>query len=291
MAGEPELVADLGAELGEGALWDGRDASLWFTDIKRRRVYRYHPATHDLSSWNAPAEIGFVVPAQSGGFIAGLQGGLHRFDPESGRFELLAAVEADRPGNRLNDAAVDPAGRLWFGSMDNAEEADSGAFYCFHRGELHVTGLDGICITNGPAISPDGSTLYWVDTLGRAIFECAIRADGALGASRQLIAIAPADGHPDGPTVDSEGCLWIGLYGGWAARRYSPAGDLLESVAFPVGNITKLAFGGDDMRTVFATTASQKLTADELSKQPKAGGLFRFRTEVAGLASPAVADR
>ena len=99
----------------------------------------------------------------------------------------------------------------------------------------------------------------------------------------------PAEGHPDGPTVDAEGCIWISLYSGWEARRYSADGELVDRVCFPVSNITKIAFGGSDLRSAFATTARHLLRPDALEQQPLAGGLFRFEAGVAGVPSPLVA--
>jgi D-xylonolactonase len=290
MADEARLVWEVAAELGEGPVWDQRDSRLWFTDIKRQKVHRYDPATGDRRSWDAPEQVGFILPAESGGFIAGLQSGLHRFDPESGRFDLLLEVEPDRPTNRLNDGVVDPAGRLWFGTMDNGEREKSGAFYGYHRGQLTRTHLTGIAITNGPAVSPDGRTLYWVDTVGGGIYACDVAEDGSLGPSRDFAMIAPRDGHPDGPTIDSEGCVWISLYAGWEAHRYSPAGALVQRVRFPVANITKIAFGGPHLRTAYATTARQLLKPDELARQPLAGALFEFDVEIPGVACPMIAD-
>lgn len=290
MTREARLVWPIEAELGEGPVWVQSDTALWFTDIKRRKVHRFDPATEDQRSWDSPEQVGFVLPAQSGGFIAGLQSGLHRFDPDSGRFDLLVEVEPDKPDNRLNDGVVDPAGRLWFGTMDNKERGKTGAFYRYQRGDLRKTHVQGISITNGPAVSPDGRTLYWVDTLGGTICACDIGSDGELGPSRPFVKIPPDEGHPDGPTIDSEGCVWISLYAGWEARRYSPAGDLLERVRFPVGNITKLAFGGPDLRTAYATTARQLLKPDEIERQPLAGGLFAFTLEVPGVPCPLIAD-
>lgn len=287
--GEPISVWDVGAELGEGPVWVERDSALWFTDIKRQKIHRFDPANGDKCSWDAPEQVGFVFPARTGGYIAGLQSGLHRFDERSGRFELIVEIDAELPDNRLNDGVVDPAGRLWFGTMNNGERARSGSFYRFDGGEVIATGLTGIAITNGPALSPDGRILYFVDTLEGTINACDVGEDGALGPSRLFVRIAPRDGHPDGPTVDAEGCVWIGLYAGWEARRYSPAGELIGCVRFPVANITKIAFGGDDLRTVYATTARHLLSAEELERQPQAGHLFSFRAEVPGLPGNLVA--
>ena len=159
MAGEPRVVWELAAELGEGPVWVERDRALWFVDIKKQQVHRYDPATDERSSWTAPEQVGFVFPAERGGFVAGLQSGLFHFDEKTGVFDLIVKVEADKPDNRLNDGVVDPSGRLWFGTMDNGEKAKSGAFYCFADCEVKPTGLDGIAITNGPAISSDGRIL------------------------------------------------------------------------------------------------------------------------------------
>ncbi|MEA3061387.1 MAG: xylono,5-lactonase [Sphingomonadales bacterium] len=280
-------VWDVQAELGEGPVW--ADGALWFVDIKRRKVHRYDPASAGRRSWDSPEQVGFIVPAEGGGFVAGLQSGLHRFDPASGAFVPIAEVEPDRPDNRLNDGVVDPSGRLWFGTMDNGEKAKTGAFYRFRSGVVARTGLDGIAITNGPCLSPDGRILYFVDTLGGTIEAADVAEDGTLGDARPFARIDPRDGYPDGPTIDAEGCVWIALYAGWEARRYSPKGELIGRVRFPVSNITKIAFGGDDLRTVWATTARQLLRPDQLERQSEAGDLFEFRAEVPGIASPLVA--
>ena len=290
MGREAHLAWEVQAELGEGPVWVARDEALWFTDIKRQKIYRFDPTTAEGKSWDAPEQVGFIFPAKSGGFITGLQNGLHRFDPKKGRFTLLVEVEPDLPDNRLNDGVVDSQGRLWFGSMDNSERQKTGAYYCFRKGKLSRTSLTAISITNGPAVSPDGKMLYWVDTLARTISACEIWGDGVLGPSQLVVRIDPQDGHPDGPTVDSEGGIWIGLYSGWEARRFSPAGELLERVRFPVSNITKVAFGGSDYRTGFVTSARHLLKPEQLAQQPLAGSLFAFAAGVPGIACPAVDD-
>jgi sugar lactone lactonase YvrE len=288
MASEPEVVWPLAAELGEGPVWVQRDRALWFVDIKKHQVHRFDPASGARSSWTAPEQVGFLFPAERGGFVAGLQTGLHHFDEQSGAFELIAEVDADKPGNRLNDGAVDPEGRLWFGTMDNDEKAKNGAFYCFAGGRVEPTGIDNVTITNGPAVSPDGRLLYFVDTL-KGTIECAeILGAGRLGDRRPFVKIDPKEGHPDGPTVDSEGCVWIALYAGWEARRYAPSGELIGRVRFPVANITKLAFGGDDLHSAYATTARQLLTSDDIARQPQIGDLFEFRSDVPGISCPLV---
>jgi len=285
---EPRNAWPLAAELGEGPVWVQRDHALWFVDIKKQQIHRYDLADGSKNSWDAPEQVGFVFPAERGGFVAGLQSGLYHFDDKSGGFELIAKVEADKPDNRLNDGVVDPQGRLWFGTMDNKEKAKSGAFYCFADGKVTATGIDDIAITNGPAVSPDGRLLYLVDTLKGTIEVADIGDDGSLDNRRPFTRIEKSDGHPDGPTIDSNGYLWISLYAGWEVRRYSPAGDLVERVRFPVANITKIAFGGEDLRTAYATTARQLLKPEDIAKQPQIGDLFEFRVDVPGVICPLV---
>jgi sugar lactone lactonase YvrE len=275
----------LHASLGEGPLWWA--GALWFTDIKQKKVHRYDPATDEKKSWTAPSEVGFLAPRKNGHFIAGAKTGLMDFDPLTGGFTPLCAVEPGRPENRLNDGAVDPEGRLWFGSMDDGESRATGMLYRFYRGSLAPMD-SGYVITNGPAFSPDGRVLYHTDTLARRIYAFDLGRDGALANKRVFAEIE--EGHPDGPTVDSQGCLWTGLFGGWSVRRYSPDGRLLQTVSFPVANITKIAFGGAGLATAYATTAAKGLDANELNGQPLAGGLFCFKAPAPGLAAFAVAE-
>lgn len=279
---EPVSIWQLGAPLGEGPVWVERDQALWFVDIKSHKIHRYDPVSGATHSWNAPGQVGFLLPIEGGGFVAGLQTGLSRFDERDGSFTHICAPEPDLPTNRLNDATVDPQGRLWFGSMDDGESDITGAIYRLDSDGACVAVSPHVAITNGPAVSPDGKTLYHVDTLVGVIYACDIDDAGMLANRREFVRIPNEEGHPDGPTVDSEGCVWVGLYNGWGVRRYSPAGELLETVKFPVSAITKIAFGGPDLKTVFATTANKHIAPGDLAKEPHAGDLFRFDVSVAG---------
>lgn len=283
MARTADHVCSVGAELGEGPCWSASDQQLWFVDIKGLRVYRLDPGAGRLVSWAAPAQPGWIFPAGDGRMIAGLQSGIHAFDPDDGGFTLLAAPEAANPGNRLNDAVTDSFGGIWFGSMDDGETRATGRVYRFADGRVTATAIPPCAIVNGPALSPDGRTLYHVDTLGGTIDAYDLDETGLPAGHRRLATLDVRQGHPDGPTVDAEGCIWIGLFGGWGARRYSPRGELIERVEFPVANVTKIAFGGPDLRTAYATTAHKGLSAAERAAQPLAGDIFAFRTGVPGL--------
>jgi D-xylonolactonase len=167
--------------------------------------------------------------------------------------------------------------------MDNAESAATGLVYHWHDGTLTRADIPPAPITNGPAISPDGRTLYAVDTLGKRINAYPVDADGKVGTPRLFLTVGPDDGHPDGAICDSEGGVWVGFFGGWAARRFALDGTCTDIVRFPVANVTKIALGGPDGRTAYATTAAKGLDDAAREAQPLAGNLFTFRVAVAGV--------
>lgn len=281
---KPELVWDVRAELGEGPVWDAERRCVWFVDIKGRRLHRYGHDDGAQASWAAPDQIGFALPAEDGSLICGVRGGLYRFDVEHGDFSLFQPVEAGRPQNRLNDGFVAPDGSLWFGSMDDAERVRTGALYRWFRGELERKD-DGYSVTNGPAMSPDGRTLYHHDTLDRMIFAFD-HADGVIS-NKRLFAETP-DGYCDGPSVDAEGVVHVGLFNGWGVARFTPRGERIETLRLPVQTVTKAAFGGDDLRDLYCTTAWLG-NGDKRDAQPTLGGLYRLRVETRGLSQHRIA--
>jgi len=282
---QAQPACEVNAELGEGPVWVSREAALWFVDIRGEQLHRYDPATREHATWSTPDTPGFIVPVRGGGFLVGLKSGLCRFEPASGEFTHYGRVEPHAPDNRLNDGTVGVDGALWFGSMDDLETSPSGALYRLDAG-AHPVALDtGYVITNGPAFSPDGKVFYHTDTVNRTVYAFDHLETGTLTRKRVFVRIEEGGGHPDGTAVDAEGGVWIALWGGWGVRRYSPQGELLTRVRFECANVTKIAFGGGDRCTAFATTAWKGLTEAERAAQPRAGDLFQFRTDVPGLPS------
>lgn len=275
-------VRKVSAELGEGPVWVERESALWFVDIKGRRLHRWHPASGEHRDWAAPEQPGFLAPMRGGGFVVGLKNGLHRFDPQTREFELLARVEPHLPNNRLNDGSIGPEGILWFGSMDDHEVEASGALYRVGADGRCVVLEKGYVIANGPAFSPDGRVFYHTETMERTVYAFDHLQPQTLTGKRVFARIEEDAGHPDGTAVDQEGCVWIALFGGWGVRRYSPAGELLATVRLPCANVTKVAFGGPGLRTGYVTTAWKGLTKEERAVQPLAGDLFSFEAPAPG---------
>jgi xylono-1,5-lactonase len=274
-----ELIWPLTATLGEGPVWLDDERALWFVDIKQGHLHRHRPETGACDTFVFGGRPSFVVPVSGGGMIVGDGATLVRGD--GGRRGAIVGKITMPPGNRTNDATVDSKGCLWFGTMDDGENESTGRIYRFD-GKIREMG--GACvISNGPAISPDGGSLYHVDSAAGLVWRFTIDTGGLLTDGNILIRCDISKGHPDGVVVDSEGCLWIGMWGGWCVRRYSDQGEFMADVPLPCANVTKIAFGGEDLLTAYVTTARAGLSKAALIDQPLAGGLFAFAAPVAGL--------
>lgn len=284
-ASNVDCVWGVSALLGEGPVWDARENCLWFVDIKAGRLHRYDPASRSCATNHLGGNPSFVLPAAPVGLVIGNRDTLlHR--AEDGGLKAIARVEMPA-GNRFNDATVDVEGRIWFGSMDDGETHSTGRVYRFDRGSIRETGGAAV-ITNGPAISSDGRWLYHVDSAARTIWRFDIAERAELRDGVVFAMLKPEEGYPDGVSLDAEDHLWVGLWGGWAARRYSPNGHIAGEVALPCANVTKIAFGGPDLRTAYATTARVGLDPAAAADQPLAGGLFAFPVDVPGRPLPLV---
>jgi sugar lactone lactonase YvrE len=289
IAAEVRPILDPQSKLGEGALWDAERGVVWFVDIKRHRLWHFDPATGSNAFTEAHEQIGWALPAEGGLLLCGLRDGLFTFDPDTQHFEKLAAVPGEPAGNRLNDACTDPWGRVWFGSMDDSEEAASGRFYVFDRGAIRPAGPSGIRITNGPTVSGSGDRIYFTDTTGQKIMVADLGPTG-LGEARLFVdtgALFP-DAYPDGPIVDAEDHVWTGLYLGAKVARFSPDGELAGTVTMPARDITKMTLGGADLKTAYVTTATKNMDEAAFKEFPAAGKLLSFDSPVAGVAQTRV---
>ncbi|NOK04644.1 MULTISPECIES: SMP-30/gluconolactonase/LRE family protein [Myxococcus] len=272
------------AVLGEGPFWMATEGALYWLDIPGRKVHRLELQSGAQASWDTPLRIASLAPRRSGGFIAGTERGLAFYEPRSARLERLLDPEPERPHNRCNDGKVDPQGRFWVGTMDDREKAPTGGLYRFDA-QGHLARIDeGYTVTNGPAFSPDGRTLYVNDSPRRVTYAFDLGPDGAATRRREFLRFDEPHGFPDGMTVDAEGGLWIAFYGGGCVRRFSPDGAWLAEYRLPVAKTTSVAFAGDALDRLFVTTGRDGLSAEELEAQPLAGGLFELTPGVRGVA-------
>lgn len=281
----PHVAYRLDAQLGEGPIWLPDEQALWFVDIKSGRIHRFHPATKSCLTHLVGGQPSFVVPVAGGALLVGSSDSIYRMG-RNGYLEPLLKI-AMPAHNRTNDATVDSAGRLWFGTMDDEEKRPSGALHCLEKGRLSRTEWRAV-VTNGPAVNTDGNCIYHVDSGERTIWRIPLKDGACANEGEVFVKLGEHEGFPDGIVLDSEDCLWVALWDGWGVRRYAPDGSLLLHVPFPCARVTKIAFGGPDLRTAYVTTARVGLDGDALARQPLAGSLFAFETPVAGRVLPEV---
>ncbi|MET7422002.1 SMP-30/gluconolactonase/LRE family protein [Dactylosporangium sp. NPDC005555] len=275
-----ETLSDIPCELGESTLWDEATGRLHWVDIDRDLLFTLDWATRDVATMRLPSTVGSVGLRAGGGLVAALRHSLAFVDPVTREVEVVAEVEADVPGNRCNDGAVDPAGRFWFGTMDEAESGANGAFYCL-RGDRTVTkAFGGIIVSNGPAWSPDGRTMYHVDSARSRITAYEFDpATGTVGAGRLFASDEDEAWFPDGVTVDAEGFVWNCKWDGGRIVRYSPDGAVDRVVELPVPRPTRCAFAGPDLALLAVTSARRGRGA----AAPRSGHLLLLDPDARGL--------
>jgi sugar lactone lactonase YvrE len=282
-----EPVGDAVAELGEGPYWDPADASLLWVDIPAGVLHRTAIPLGETVSADVGAPVSAALPVAGGVLIARRNQLVLREPAAGGRWsERVMAQAADREEVRFNDASVDPAGRVWVGSMHIPETDPIGELYRLDLGGVLTALLTDVTVSNGLGWSPDGSRMYYVDSPTKRVdvFEYDPAA-GALAGRRIFADLRDADGMPDGLTVDAGGYVWVAMWGGSALRRFTPGGDLDAVVRLPVSNPTSCAFAGPDLMDLYVTTALGPLSDAQRLQQPLAGRLLRLRPGPAGLPS------
>ena len=276
-----ELVLDARAVLGEGPVWDELSDLLYWVDIDQSAVHRYDPVGGENLTIDVGEPVGAVALCAGGELVLARKSGFAILDEWGSPPRPFAAVESDREETRMNDGACDAHGRFWAGTMHVDLEPGHGSLYRLDPDATVTRMLTGVSISNGIAWSPDDTTMYYVDTPTGGIDAYDFDADrGTIGERRRVVTVDPAAGWPDGLVVDGAGCLWVGLWEGWAVRRYAADGELLGVVDVPVARVTKCAFGGPDLDDLYVTTAAPDVPD---AAQPHAGGVFRTRTGVQGL--------
>jgi sugar lactone lactonase YvrE len=280
-AGAIELLLDSKSMLGEGPVWDARIGRIAWVDIMAGRLHLTAPNA-ETSTIDLPGPVGCVVPRTSGGWLVALADGFWAV-ADDGTTERLVDIQSGRPELRFNDGKCDPQGRFWAGSMALDFQPAAGALYRLDPDLSVHRMIDETTISNGLDWSLDGRTMYYVDTpTGRIDQFDFDGATGAIDERRPFVTIDPADGSPDGLTVDAEGGIWLALWDGWRVRRYLPDGSIEREIRLPVSEVTCPVFGGPDLDELYITTAWEELTEEQHAAEPLAGGLFRARPGVRG---------
>ena len=284
---KPELLFDTKATLGEGPVWDSRTQTLYWIDILDKRIYCNGDVLIQLDDL-----IGCIAPRRNGGLILAFSGGsadeghlsFASLELDSLKLTLLSSLIDEPSNNRFNDGKCDPRGRFIAGTMDLGETDPYGSLYSFDG--ISVTKLlSDVTISNGLTWSPDHKTFYFIDTPTREVkaFDYDLET-GAIANPRTAVTIHESFGWPDGMTSDTQGNLWIAMWGGAQVTKWDPrTGQLLEQIPVAAKNVSSCVFGGKDLNELYITSARKGLDEAELTEYPLTGGLFRLQTRVEGM--------
>lgn len=284
------------SELGESPFWHPAQQRLYWCDIEGLCLRAWEPATGQDWTWNMPSEPACCAPVTDGKIVIGLRDGFYLLDPENSRLKCLTALPNpphDPARLRLNDGRCDTAGRFWAGSMVTPRTAPDAALWRLQvgAGGYAVERMAGDNFTaNGLAFSPDNRTMYWSNTpehrIDRFDFDVAT---GAVSNRRAWVQFdrkvegQPYGGRPDGAAVDVEGNYWVAMYEGASVLQLSPAGEVLRRIDMPVRCPTMVCFGGEDLQTLYVTSARKGRPMEEQHAVVPAGALFSIPLDVAGL--------
>lgn len=268
---------------GEGPIWDPYHRRLFWVDLMGRRIHALDPATGAVASKTFPDLVCAIAPTGSPRLLVALAKELVWVDWPLGAVTPIVAVEPDLPGNRCNDGKRDPAGRFWIGTMSRSGEVvGAGALYRLDDDRTLRRVLSDLTIANGLGWSPDGRTMYFIDSPTREVWAFDFEpADSSLSNRRTVVRVPESLGWPDGMTVDAEGNLWVAHWGaGCVARWEAKSGRLLETIATDCPHTSSCCFGGDEERDLYITTSQLGLAAVDLARSPLSGSLFRWAVPV-----------
>jgi len=273
---ELEPLANYHCACGENPLWDDRREVVYWTDIPAGRLFRYDPRTGTHEAFYEGGAVGGFTLQRDGALLLFGDDQIRRLDPDDGS-ETLVAEGLDDGMTRFNDVIADPAGRVFAGTMGKTRE--SGGLFRLDTDGRFTCAVRGTACSNGMAFSPDRKAFYWTDSTARRIWRFDYdAASGELSGRREFLAVPAEEKTPDGMTVDADGNIWSARWDGWGLFRYTPAGELIEKIDFPVAKVSSVIFGGRGLDELYVTTAGgspEAATAD--------GTLYRVRVAAKGL--------
>lgn len=260
--------------LGESPVWDHDNNQLYWVDGVSRLIRRYEPATGEFREWQTPSMVGSIGLGAGNTLVAGLIDGIYTFDLETNVFTPLLKPEPVDPAIRFNDGKMDRNGRFLCGSMGLHADPLGKLWRIDAKGKSDSF-ADGIRISNSLCFSPDGLTMYFADSLDRAIRAYPYGSgDTQVGPVRIFVDTSPWESGPDGATVDADGCVWATLIQVGKIARFTPDGKLDRLIDAPVDLPSSVAFGGDDLSTLFVTSIKDSGSGRAISKHPDGGKLF-----------------
>lgn len=268
--------------LGEGALWHPvRKQLFWFDIINRRLLSRVDDTSEE---WHFDRMVSAAGWIDYDNLLIATEFDLIKFNIVTKMSDRLVSLESDNPVTRSNDGRADPLGGFWVGTMGKNAEDKAGSIYRYFKGELRKI-HDAITIPNSICFSPNGDRVYFADTVKQTIWSQLLGNDGWPVADPEVFVDLTAKGlFPDGSVIDSDGCLWNAQWGSGSVARYSSSGEFLERIYVGGAHSSCPAFGGNDNRTLFVTTAREGIDQPSSSD----GAVYAKSVNATGTDAPCV---
>jgi sugar lactone lactonase YvrE len=284
-----EIAYDAVMQTGECPLWHPQEQALYWVDIPAFTVHRLEPAGGAHRSWKLSSEPATLAISDQGGLIVAMRNGFAHLDTSSEEVRLteIAAAPYDTAVARFNDGHVDGAGRFWVGTIYEPRDKPAAEMFVLEKGAIRKAWSGGMTNSNGLGFSPDRKTMYHADTAAHRVTRADFDVDTGAVSDQRLLHQFSTDkannygGRPDGAAVDSEGNYWVAMFEGARLVKLSPGGELIDEIKLPVRCPTMMAFGGEDLRTLYITSAGAR-PAPELEQYPLSGKLLSIRMDVAG---------
>ena len=280
---EPIPLWKLRCTLGEGTLWVSEHNSIYFVDIKKKKIFSLNIKNKKKKIFKVNKEIGFIAHIKDHIFILGLQGELRIQNLKSKKILKSIKIETNLKLNRINDGKTDPSGNLWFGTMDNLErKIERGSLYKLDK-NFKLTRVDkNYRITNGPAFI-DQNNFYHTDSPKKTIYKIKINKNNKIVSKKIFKKLSPEEGSPDGMTLDKNKNLWVAHFHGACVSVFNQKAKLIHRIQFPAKNITNCAFGGKNTKELYVSTATKGMSKADLQKFRYSGFFFSVKTNVKGV--------
>ncbi|HEY8906011.1 MAG TPA: SMP-30/gluconolactonase/LRE family protein [Rhodoferax sp.] len=307
--------------LGESPFWHPDEQMLYWLDISGQQILRANIYMGSVETWDMPSEPGCMAPAARGGLVIALRHGVFRATEWRGQLQLVTTLDYDPTHMRANDGKCDTQGRFWVGTIDETRQLKNAALYSIDarhqdpsvqpKVACQISPTSGMTTANGLAFSPDNHTAYWADTPSHTVWAWNFDADSGRLSDQTVFAkfatkppgwqspalaaattpdttlaqpkVAAYGGRPDGAAVDVQGNYWVAMFEGQRVCQLAPDGTLLASIPTPLMCPTMPCLGGEDLKTLYITSASHHRSAEELAAYPLSGGVLSMRVDVPGL--------
>ena len=280
---QPKILWKVRCTLGESTLWVNEHNSVYFTDIKKKKIYSYNTKSKKKKIYKVNKEIGFLAHVKQHIFVLGLQGELRIQNLKSKKILKSIKIEQHLKFNRINDGKTDPAGNLWFGTMDNLErKIEKGSLYKLDK-NLKLIKIDkNYRITNGPAFI-DKYNFYHTDSPKKIIYKIKINKKDKIISKKIFKKFSKKDGSPDGMTLDKNKNIWVAHFHGACVSIFNKNAKLIHKINLPAQNITNCTFGGQNNNELFITSATKGMNRADLKKFKYSGSLFSVKSNIRGI--------